>query len=234
MSISSSGKVGKTREETIHSLMPSIGIIHKPTETLELVIHLANHEDYETGIKAPILLGSKQSILRDFYFHLFSDIFLIGSLFTMGAYYLVLYFLRRRELQIWLFFLICFIFILRTAAVNEKTLLVLFPNLSLAIHKKINYSSHFIALTLVFHFVLNFIESRNLKKWIWFNHIFSGVCILAVITLPLFYASQLLNVFKIQSLITLFFLLYQFLKYYQETKRYRFFLLFGISSLTVL
>lgn len=85
MLVANSGKVGKSKEDTVHSVVPSIGVIQKPGEVLELVVHVSNYAINKGGIQYSILLGNKKSIFMNVFYRLFSDIFLMGSMLIMGT-----------------------------------------------------------------------------------------------------------------------------------------------------
>lgn len=233
MLVANSGKVGKSKEDTVHSVVPSIGVIQKPGEVLELVVHVSNYAINKGGIQYSILLGNKKSIFMNVFYRLFSDIFLMGSMLIMGTYYMTIYFLRRVERQVLLFSIICFIFVIRTACLNERTIGVLFPNLPMAVYMKLLYSSYFIAMAFLVDFLLSFFQSRNLRSFIQWNYRLCFLGLVFVILVPLFYASYSLDVINIQVIVLLSFILYQFFRHRLEVRDFIVTFFAGIFILTI-
>jgi hypothetical protein len=95
--ISSNGVVAKNREKMTPQYMPLTSSYSADSDSLEVVLQVANFYHAEGGAWYPIEIGLEQQITKTREGNLAINLFLCGGIFIMGIYYLGLYSFRRKE-----------------------------------------------------------------------------------------------------------------------------------------
>ncbi|MCX7786505.1 MAG: hypothetical protein N2442_02265, partial [Spirochaetes bacterium] len=119
MLIASNGTLKDSLEETEGQLAVRTVYFTAFTPTLEIVLHVANPYYYRAGILSPPELGAQQSLERVHILAVASDVFLLGVITIMAAYYYILSFTLVKHRYSSLFFaLFCTAVGLRVALIS--------------------------------------------------------------------------------------------------------------------
>ena len=141
------GIVGTTRPTTIpRNDRQLVFFPLAPTETVELVIQVANFHNWTGGIWYPLYFGLSADLIRQHEYNLAIDMFLFGSLLVIGLYHFGLYSLRRKDSHTFYFGLFCLVVAIRTLVTGENYLSVLQPALSWTILLKIEYLTFYLGI----------------------------------------------------------------------------------------
>lgn len=114
------------RDGYVGNVVPVVAFFPSESNTLDIVIQVANLDYYNGGIIQSIYLGSKEKIL-DYYFK--TNIFQmleISCLIMPGIYYLALYIRRRQDKRFLYFSIFCLTYAFITATGDEKVFNSLF------------------------------------------------------------------------------------------------------------
>ncbi len=91
------GQVGPSAETMTAQHRPYIAVFAPASDAVEILLQISSFYQYQGGIVEPISLGTQPQILQRNEEQLGRDFFLMGSIFIIGLYHLVLFFLRRRD-----------------------------------------------------------------------------------------------------------------------------------------
>lgn len=122
------GHPGIDEASTVPSYRTATFDLGDPGSELEIILHVSNFQHRKGGLWERIKLGTAPAI------HAYRDRllvfegFLAGTLVVMGLYHLALYALRRRELSLLWFGLLCLAIAVRTALVGERILHAMLPD----------------------------------------------------------------------------------------------------------
>ena len=109
--IYSSGKPGKNEVKEVPDFSYHVATL--PEGTFPLIIHISNHS-YRNGKLTELTIGNYERLREQLNFFRLSEFFLMGILFVMGFYYLVIYNQRRQDTTAFYFSILCLIILART------------------------------------------------------------------------------------------------------------------------
>lgn len=138
------GKVGMNRESTIPKITTELIPFYPKDKSLELVIQVANFHHQRGGITNNILLGVADQLIRTNSLSIASELFITGSILSIGIYHLMLFWRRKTDKAPLFFGLFCLIWGIRTLFVGEVILTKIFPEISWEFELKYEYLSLFI------------------------------------------------------------------------------------------
>lgn len=138
--VSSVGTVGKSEREASGSYERQMAFFNSKGKEIEIVIQMSNFNNIAGKIKS-IFLGSNKQIKRDYIKSLTQDAFIIGCLFIMGIYHLILYYKRRKYKAALYFGLFCILTAIRNILVGQRLVFEILPNIPFDIFNKLAYLS---------------------------------------------------------------------------------------------
>lgn len=179
--------------------------VPKNTDTLNLLLHIANFSHSKGGIKKPIWLGLKDDIVLKRKHAEAIDLLLTGCLLMGGFFFLGLYLMGNRDKAILLFALFSIVYSYRIAGVDNYVLHTLFVDLDPEWTLRLEYLTLYVGIGL-FALYTRYLYPEEINSVIaW---ILAVICLsftLSVLTLSPFYFTQLMNPFLV---VTIFCLLY--------------------------
>ncbi|TGM61543.1 histidine kinase [Leptospira vanthielii] len=151
--ISENGIVGTTEIETKEYWLPKIIFFTPKTETVEIIIQVANYKSLNAGFRQSIEIGTQESMIQLKQSRLALDIFLIASLFVISLYHFTLFLLRKNDQSLLYFSMYAFVSLVYKLTSGEFFLLILFPDFEWRWLIKF----FFLSVYLTFPFLLSFI-----------------------------------------------------------------------------
>lgn len=193
------GQIGKSRENSVPKLFPTILSAESNSDTLEIIIQVSNFDFRSGGISNSIVMGGVRDItdLRQKY--LLITIFLFGGVLIVGGYHIGLFLLRRKDTSPLMFGIFTLVFALRILVTDEYYLLHLFPNLGYEFVLKLEYLTMYIAYPLFLLFVRSLFKKEFRGWYLQFIRLLLIIIPLFVIVTPVRINSQI--VFPYQILI---------------------------------
>ncbi|HAP64723.1 MAG TPA: hypothetical protein DCR93_36315 [Cytophagales bacterium] len=146
-------------------ILPKDYIFTPTTPELDLVLHVANQGYSHGGIVNSIRLGDHSKLERILRHSLTTDIFLVGCLFMVGIYHLILYGVFRRNKSTLFFGLLCMLFALRALVTGEYYLIQLFPNLPNWLTMRLEFGTVYVGPWLVAIFLWQLFP-REVPRWL--------------------------------------------------------------------
>jgi signal transduction histidine kinase len=122
--ISSRGKVGTTKEESIPNNQVGIYDFIHEQDSIELIIHVSNFV-YEngSGLWESLILGIAPDIHSLSKYNIILDAISFGTLFIVAIYHFCFYFLRKNDKAAFYFGLLCFAVSIRSILYGERIIL---------------------------------------------------------------------------------------------------------------
>ena len=138
----------------------------KDTQTLELVVQVANLNYAKGGLRESPVFGSKEALTQQKMRLLAVQLFFIGSAFIFGVYYFLLFLLQIKNKTAVLFSILCFITATRSLIWGVAPIAILFPNVSFYARAYINYLTGYNLIPIMALFILSLYPLVS-KKTIW-------------------------------------------------------------------
>jgi class 3 adenylate cyclase len=128
--VQSHGRPGKSALEEVPGWFSLISPVQcAPDGSLDLVIHASNFADRQGGTRSSIFLSTYGVVAAVRERAVAYELFVVGAIAAMGAYYLGVYGFRRKEKAALWFGLLCVVLSLRVLCYDEYYLLSLVPGL---------------------------------------------------------------------------------------------------------
>ena len=212
--VASNGKVSTSKTGFVPYWQYQIVDVPTNTDTLQLVLQIANFVHCKGGIGAKIELGKKEIIKIDRQRTEAIDLVLTGCLIMGGLFFFGLFFLGNRDKAILLFSLFCIIFSYRIIGADNYVLHTLMPNISWYITIRLEYISLFTGIGF-FGLYTCYLYPKDSIKLI-SNSIIALSFLFAVLTilLPPWYFTRLIIPFFIVMLFCFLYLPYIYYKAY--------------------
>ncbi|QOS78766.1 response regulator [Paenibacillus sp. JNUCC31] len=151
--ISTVGMPGTSPGTTVGRYGKPLVLFHHEGALLEVMLQVANYDFPTGGIDKSILFGSEEQMVAFWQQGLARNLFLFGSILTIAIYHLVLYVLRRNNRSTLYFSLFCFMMAIRTVFVNERFILVLYPEMNYELFVKVSYLTAYLGLPLLIQYI---------------------------------------------------------------------------------
>jgi len=152
--VAKNGTVGTTRKDTQAQWLPQT-ISFSATDTINLVLQIANFHHSIGGIKNPIYLGSAQNLLAEQYTSYFVNTVLLGVLGFIGFFFLVIYFFVRKEKVVLYFSLMCMTWALRSIFSEQYLAIYWMPWFDWELALKIEYLTLYLEMAWAILFISN-------------------------------------------------------------------------------
>lgn len=197
--IAENGVVGKSKEECKPQWKPQTVSFQSDRDTLSLVLQVANFHHAKGGIKESIYLGKASMMAFKRSVSEISKFAESASLFTIGLFFLIVYFIRGRKKACIYFALLGITWAVRSLFSNLYLFISVYPDFDWTTMVRIEYVALYLAmiwailfLTSLFHHEANIIIKYGL---VFCNIIFTGFSIYSA---PRIF-TQGLNVYLIVS-----------------------------------
>ncbi len=217
--VAENGIVADNREDFEPQWISRLFNVPKHTDTMELVLQIANFAHSKGGIKKSIILGEGKKISLDRRKTEAVDLFLTGCLFMGGLFFLGLYLLGSRDKAILLFSLYSIIFCYRIVGIDNYVLHTIFPDISWSVLIHLEYLSLFVSIGL-FALYTKYLYPLDVQNWV-ITGIYTICFLFAIITIcvPPYYFSQLIGPFLIVTIFSILYALYVYFLAFKSKRR---------------
>lgn len=217
--VAENGIVADNQEDFEPQWISRLFNVPKHTDTMELVLQIANFAHSKGGIKKSIILGEGKKISLDRRKTEAVDLFLTGCLFMGGLFFLGLYLLGSRDKAILLFSLYSIIFCYRIVGIDNYVLHTIFPDISWSVLIHLEYLSLFVSIGL-FALYTKYLYPLDVQNWV-ITGIYTICFLFAIITIcvPPYYFSQLIGPFLIVTIFSILYALYVYFLAFKSKRR---------------
>ncbi|WP_051417302.1 ATP-binding protein [Sediminibacterium salmoneum] len=211
------GKPGKTKETTVEKWVEQV--ISLPiTDTISLVLQVANFRHSKGGPYKPIVIGSTTQLTAEKASEEGFDLLLAGAILMGGLFFIGLFYFGKHDRVILYFSLFCIAYSYRIVGSDNYVLHSLFPNYPWIIGVHLEYLSLFVSV-IFFMFYTKYLFPEETNKWlIRIEAIMAGLLCLTVLLFPPGIFTQLLNPFLIVMFTVIAHAFYIYIKAYFNKK----------------
>lgn len=151
--ISTNGKVGLSKKETTPQWLPHTVSFKVTSDTLHLVLQIANFHHHKAGIKEMVFLGSVSQMNWRTRIRIVSNLIETSVLMLTGLFYLFIFFVARKKAAVLYFALLCIIWSVRSAFSNNYLFGTFYPEFSWIATIRIEYLTLFFTMSWAILFV---------------------------------------------------------------------------------
>lgn len=159
------GKVGRDRKSSVPQIKNELIPFVPQDGDVELVIQVSNFHHMRGGIPEHIYLGSAEQLINKTNLDIASELFITGSIISMGIYNLLLVSQRRQDRAPLYFGVFCIVWGIRNLFVGEVILTKIFPAFPWEIELKYEYIALFIG-TYIFAKYVQSMYREEMPKYI--------------------------------------------------------------------
>lgn len=196
--VAAQGIVGKTAEEEKPRLLPIVKIF-KGSRDLEIIIQVSNFFNHRPGIWQSITMGTEKQVLNNRDNVMVLNMCLVGTFIILFVYNLFIFFLRRTEYSAIFFSMLSFCFGLRTFIIDDRPILLLFPNLSTDIMYRLQYESFLAACVFFCLFIYSLFPKIFTDRAMKIIVALSILELAIIFTTPTAFYTSLLPVFQFKA-----------------------------------
>lgn len=168
---------------------PELRFFDNAGDRIEIIVQVANYEYINSGIPAPLEIGTERDLLHQHQKSYLLALFVFGVLWTIAFLYLIFFVIARNrgvtEYLMPLFSLFCFLFAIGNGLTDQRPLLIFLPNIPFTLVFKLKdffLSANFIVVIWIFNRVENGLLPLRLSKIISYAY---GSYLAAVMILPI-------------------------------------------------
>ncbi len=158
------GVVATTKEQGTPNWLPISRTIADDSDTLDIVIHVANYWHHRGGIVQGIRIGESAKVLNLARAQWAYDWVMVGALFMSGLFFIGLYFFGRNDKAILFFSLFCIFYSYRIIRFNVYELHLIFPDLPWTITIFLEYFTLYLCI-LMFVQYIRCLFPDEVKRW---------------------------------------------------------------------
>lgn len=201
------GTVATEKQNSISAYRHIVQVFFPHSNSVDIVLHVANFNYSKGGLLEPIYLGEESSINRAKFFAVGSDLFIVGALLIMSVYHFGLFFLRSNIKAFLYFAIFTFLFFIRIITRGEMIIDTIFPSLPFIWQIRMEYLSFYITVPVFYWFLLSVFPnyySRRLAKVL--SYVSTAFAVFVLLTPPLYFTHSLLF-FQVVSLMVIILIL---------------------------
>ena len=143
--ISAAGVVGTAKDKVVPQWVYHIATCRGETDTLKIVLQIANYHHSKGGAKNTIYIGLPDSVKSHFNWSIGSNVVEAGVLFLEGLFFLIFY--RKNKKPVILYFaLLCLTWSIRAIFSNLYPVILVFPGMDWELLVKTEYITLYLAI----------------------------------------------------------------------------------------
>jgi serine phosphatase RsbU (regulator of sigma subunit) len=201
-------QLGTTAEANLPHYNPEVFYFTPQSDTVSIVVQVANFTDRLAGITQPISLGHAHVVRQGYEANLMVNFFLFGVLVVMGGYHLSLFFFRRKSTAAGWFALYCLVVAVRILVTDDYYLFDFLPNAPFELGNKLAYLTFYLAVPVLASFAHDLYPAdfwRGMVRAYWW--LGGGLSGLVLVTPGIVY-SHTLVFYQLATLVMLVYALY--------------------------
>jgi len=216
--VSANGNISKTAGNFVPYWEYKTVEIPHVTDTLNILLQVANFAHSKAGVKKSLWIGNKGDIILKRKQSEAIDLLLTGCLIMGGFFFLGLYLMGNRDKAILLFALFSIVYSYRIIGIDNYVLHTVVPDMDWFIAVRLEYLTLFVAIGL-FAFYTRYLYPNDINTMV--IRIVGLLCLgfsLASLSLPPYYFTQLMNPFLVVMLFCLVYVPYVYALAYKRKR----------------
>lgn len=190
--VGSTGIPATTEEDYQAGWAEKVYLHRATTDTIEVVLQIANFQHSKGGIAQPLLFGSGEMIIKESSKQTMIDLYLTGSLVMGGLFFLGLYWFGKNEKPILFFSLFCFTYGYRILGAGHYHLQAYFPEIPFQLTYFLEYTSLFLSAYLFMRYTRCLYPKETAS---WLANAFTVLSIILIgitLVMPISISSQII------------------------------------------
>jgi serine phosphatase RsbU (regulator of sigma subunit) len=171
------GKVGCSAQENQNNIVEQIVPLPKlQTDSLELVVHVANFDFFLGGIIEEFYIGTQKAVHHKWHFNNAGALMWMGCLFLMSIYHYILFLGQRQNISLFYFSLLSLLICIRSVIFGDHFIYSYLKEenlLSAGLQPKIYYSITFLLAPIGLSYILSLYPQKHDKNIRNFSYIFA-------------------------------------------------------------
>lgn len=216
--VASNGNVSKSAKGFVPYFEQKIIEVPHGSDTLQLLLQVANFAHSKGGVKKVIAIGDKENIILKRKQSEAIDLLLTGCLMMGGLFFLGLYLMGNRDKAILLFAFFSIVYSYRIIGIDNYVLHTVVPNLNWYLAIRIEYFSLFCGIGL-FALYTRYLYPAEVSPYV--IHAISALCfsfsLLSIFLQPVYF-TQLINPFLAVMLFCLVYVPYVYMLAYMRKR----------------
>ncbi len=184
------------------------------TDTLQLLLQVANYSHFKGGANLSIGVGEAASLFLQKERIITSDFLLSGCLFMGGLFFLGLYFFGTRDKATLYFSLFCILYSYRLVGSGYYSLHAAFPNLNWELTVRLEYFSLYGSMLLFFQYLRHLYPKDIHEKLVWVVSAACALLCISTLTLPAILFTRLLIGFLLLAFLCIAYMSFVFTRAY--------------------
>ena len=206
--ITSNGEVGISAEQSKPELRSKLIFFPVHEKDAVITLQIGNFEYSKGGPRHSIQFAPQAELLNLQDRYIIVDMFIIGCLFFMSFYHLVLFIYRPSAKTYIYFSLLCFVIALRTIATSERILSDLLGGVPFEVLWKISHLTFYLAMPFFISFITALYKKDASSIMFWFANIVGYFfTLLAIVTTAEVY-SEFLYIFQILAIVIVVYVIF--------------------------
>jgi hypothetical protein len=182
--ISSCGKIGKNKDETIPMFIQHVVDFYPDGTQLDIIFQISNFHHRKGGLKICPRMGLEKHLKWMVTFPFFLNAMIFGCLCIMSLYHLILYMLRSKEKMYLYFGIFCLLIAMRIVIIEYRMATQIFSGLSWCILQKLEYIFLYLSLPLFCLFFYTMFPKEIHRKFYESSFLIIMILCLIVCTTP--------------------------------------------------
>ncbi|MFT7155329.1 MAG: serine phosphatase RsbU (regulator of sigma subunit) [Parvicella sp.] len=178
--VSEEGKVGSTKESSIPHWLPKVIRLDDVRDSIDIIIQVSNFNHRNGGIEKSIVLGSYNNLVSDYKHQYSVELFLGGSCFILGFFFLGMFVFWRKDRAALHFGLFALSFASRVLLTGTRTIIDTFPDLDWNVTIRMEYLGLFLMHYSLFHFIYYAFRKETNYKYVVILRYVTAVMLLCV------------------------------------------------------
>lgn len=229
--VSEIGKVANNEKEFRASWKTSLVNIESKKSDIEVVIQVANFDDVIGTLRSPSF-GTQENIFKNYLLDIVKDVFIIGSLFFMGIYHLVLYKKRKKDKSTLFLGITALFMASRIILAGTNLVYQIYPKFNWALFNKLCYVSVCFIVISYFMFLKEiFIDISD--KFIKFTKVISVIIVTITVTTNIVVFNKFYILFEVLVVLGLIYILFIVIKETINKNKYGIIFIVGIFIMLV-
>lgn len=205
--IATNGMVGVTKQAYQPEWKPTLKAFNA-SDTLEVIVQVANFDHNRGGIHKPFVIGNFDSIATIRESKVIANMLLTGGLFALGCFFIAFYLFRAKQKSTIYFGLFCLLWAIRSVFSNIYLVSTFFDAFNWILALRIEYISLYLSVLFGILFLAKVFDPKESKLVKYAINIINGVFILLTLILPPVLFTMLLPAYQIFIVINLLYAVY--------------------------
>jgi PAS domain S-box-containing protein len=151
--LAAAGEVGTTAETSVPEYLPQVAGFRLASGRIDILLQVSNFHHRRGGPWDVVTLGAERDILKLHERMRLFDFFLLGGIFIMTLYHLMLFLSRRQYRATLLYGIFCLLVALRLLTTDARYLLHMLGTIDWSILVRLQYLSFYLAVPVFFLFL---------------------------------------------------------------------------------